>query len=112
EEVARWPTGVEFETTPSFRRITLRAILRAVFGAQGEEVAALERILPPFVDLGAYMATIGRPFQRDLGPWSPWGRFLRTRAEVDRHLDALIDHARRDDERDDVLWLLAQTEMT
>src|SRR3954471_10233190 len=29
EEVARWPTGVEFETTPSFRRITLRAILRA-----------------------------------------------------------------------------------
>ncbi len=58
------------------------------------------------------MAIIGRPFQRDLGRRSPWGRFLRMRADVDRRLDVLIDRARRDDPREDVLSMLAHTEMT
>ena len=34
-EVAGWPEGVEFETMPAMMRITLNAILRAVFGAEG-----------------------------------------------------------------------------
>ncbi len=109
-EVDGWRDG-QVETLPAFQKITLRAILRAVFGAKEDEVAALERILPPFVDLGAAMATLGRPFQKDLGPWSPWGRFLRKRAEVDRMLDALIERARTDPElaeRVDVLALLVQ----
>ena len=61
EEIARWPTRrrVRDRRRPS-ARITLRAILRAVFGAQGDEVAALERVLPPFVDLGALHGD-GRP---------------------------------------------------
>jgi cytochrome P450 len=111
EEVDRWPDGEVVETLSAFRRITLRAILRAVFGARGDEVTDLERILPPFVDLGAVMATLGRQFQKDLGPWSPWGRFLRARAAVDRRMDALIERARTDPglaEREDVLALLVQ----
>ena len=113
EEIDRWPRGTLFETTPSFKTITLRAILRAVFGAQGAELRDLERILPPLVDLGTMMATIGRPLQRDLGAWSPWGRFLRLRAETDRQLDALIAHARADErDREDVLSMLVRTEMT
>jgi cytochrome P450 len=110
DEVDTWEDG-EVETLPAFRGITLRAILRAVFGAQGEEADELERILPPFVDLGAAMATLGRPFQKDLGRWSPWGRFVRARADVDRRLDALIERARTDpalSEREDVLALLVQ----
>ena len=50
------------------------------------------------------------PFlRRDLGPWSPWARFLRLRAEVD---DLVYDEIRRRRaepdaaERDDVLSLL------
>ena len=112
EEIARWPRGVPFETVDSFRAITLRAILRAVFGARGAEVAELERVLPAFVDAGSAMATIGRPLQRDLGRFSPWGRFLRMRADVDRRLDVLIERARRDEPREDVLSMLAHTEMT
>lgn len=111
EEIDRWPRGALHRTDASFRDITLRAILRAVFGAQGDEVARLERVLPPFVDLGSKMVTIGRGLQRDLGRFSPWGRFLRLRAEVDRELDALIEHARRDDDlaaRPDVLAALVQ----
>ena len=34
-EIATWPEGREFETLPSMTSITLGAILRAVFGAEG-----------------------------------------------------------------------------
>jgi cytochrome P450 len=45
--------------------------------------------------------------QRDLGPGSPWRRFLRMRAAVDAELFALIDERRAEaGERDDVLSLL------
>ena len=45
--------------------------------------------------------------QRDLGPGSPWRRFLRMRAVVDAELFALIDERRAEaGERDDVLSLL------
>ena len=45
-EIDRWPVGVEFETAKSMQRITLRAILRAVFGATGARAEELEELLP------------------------------------------------------------------
>ena len=114
-EIDAWPEGEPFATEPAFRRITLRTILRAVFGAVGEEVTELERVLPPFMDLGSIMSTVGRPLQRDLGRLSPWGRFLRMRADVDARLDRLIERARRDpalDERNDILAMLVQATHT
>jgi cytochrome P450 len=47
------------------------------------------------------------PLQRDLGPRSSWGRFVRRRAAVDAELFALVEERRRDPaQRDDVLSLL------
>ncbi|MCW3038338.1 MAG: cytochrome [Solirubrobacterales bacterium] len=114
EEIERWPQGVEFATAPSFLTITLRAILRAVFGAAGEDLDELERLIPPFVESGSRMAIL-RGFQKDLGPLSPWGRFLRHRAAVDARLDLLIDRARIDpglDAREDILAMLVQARHT
>src|SRR3954447_12837823 len=51
-EIERWPVGVEFETAKSMQRITLRAILRAVFGATGATLHELEEILPTWTDQG------------------------------------------------------------
>ncbi len=110
EEVARWPGGVEFPTAEPFMRITLRAILQAVFGARGAEIDELERIIPPYVESGSRMAALSG-LHHDLGPHSPWGRFLARRAAVDGALDRLIANARRDEaleERSDVLALLVQ----
>jgi cytochrome P450 len=110
EEIDRWPVGTEFATNAPFMRITLRAILGAVFGAAGEDLVALERLIPPLVESGSRMATL-RGLQKDLGPLSPWGRFLAHRAAVDARLDLLIDGARRDPaltDRSDVLALLVQ----
>ena len=49
--------------------------------------------------------------RRDLGRWSPWGRFLRYRRRFDAVVDSLIADARADpafEERSDVLALLLQ----
>jgi cytochrome P450 len=110
EEIAAWPAGEAFPVLPTTMRITLRAILRAVFGAHDEIAARLERLLPVLTERGSFLSAT--PFlQRDLGRYSPWGNFLRMRAEVDGLLDQLIDEARRDPnvaDRPDVLALLVQ----
>ncbi len=63
----------EFSTLEPFMRITLNSILRAVFGAEGKDVAALAKVLPDFVTLGSRLSLIP-PLQRDLGRLSPGGR--------------------------------------
>ena len=113
-EIAAFPEGREFPVGPAMQRITLRAILRAVFGATGRELADLERLLPPWTALASRMATLPR-LQVDLGPLSPWGRMLRLRAQVDAVLDRLIAAAKADPalaERADVLALLVQATHT
>ncbi len=45
-EMAAWPEGREFATLGPMMRITLNAILRAVFGADGAELAELRTLLP------------------------------------------------------------------
>ena len=51
-EIANRPEGREFETLPPMRRITLRAILRAVFGAEGPALDKLCELIPSAVSHG------------------------------------------------------------
>ena len=109
-EFETWPEGETLRTLEPMSRVTLNAILRAVFGAQGSELEELQQLLPSFVKHGSRLV-IAPALHRDLGPWSPWGRFLRMRREFDAHVDTLIDTARADpdlEQRDDVLALLVQ----
>jgi cytochrome P450 len=110
-ELASWPTGTTFATLPSMMRITLNIILRAVFGAEGEEFALLRRLLPPFVTLGSQLTFTPIP-QIDLGRWSPWGRFWAMRRRYDAIVDRLITKATDDKhlaERDDVLAMMVES---
>jgi len=52
-------------------RITLGAILRAVFGAQGSALDELRGVLMPAIGLGARLVMLPPIVRRDLGPWSP-----------------------------------------
>jgi cytochrome P450 len=108
EEIAGWPTDRPYATADSFRRITLRAILQAVFGVRGAEGEELERLLPPLVNLGSVMAVAGRTLQHERFP--PWARFLRGRREFDERVSALAAQARQEPERDDVLAMLVQAQ--
>jgi cytochrome P450 family 138 len=91
-------------------RITLNAILRAVFGAEGAEFEALRQLMPAMVALGSKLAVLPVP-RLDLGRWSPWGRFNAGRREFDSIVDKLIAKALADPglaERDDVLAIMLQ----
>jgi cytochrome P450 len=110
DEIERFPDGERFPVAGAMQRITLRAILRAVFGATGRDFAELERLLPPWTTLASRLAPLPL-LRKDLGPWSPWGRLLSLRAQVDAILDRLIAQAQADPglaERPDVLALLVQ----
>src|ERR1700733_4360042 len=87
-EIADWPEGMAFATLPSAMRITLNAILRAVFGAEGAELDELRQILPP------------------------WGRLAEYRRRYDAVLDKLIAAERSDpnfEQRADVLAIMLRS---
>jgi cytochrome P450 len=110
-ETANWPEGEAFPTLPSTMRITLNAILRAVFGAEGTELDQLRRILPPWVTLGSRLATVPKP-NRTFGRYSPWGRLAEWRRQYDAVLDKLVEDERADpnfENRTDVLALMLRS---
>ncbi|HEY1687324.1 MAG TPA: cytochrome P450 [Solirubrobacteraceae bacterium] len=109
-EIDSWPEEVEFETAKPLQRITLRAILRAVFGAEGASLASLEELLPAWTELATKLV-LAPWLQRNLGPRSRWARFQVLRAEIDAILDGLIAAAKADpqlEQRPDVLALMVQ----
>jgi cytochrome P450 family 138 len=106
--MASWPDGEELATLPSFNRITLRVMLRAVFGAEGAELAELEALLPPLTAIGQRLV-LAKFLRRDLGPRSPGGRFKTMRGRYDRLVERLIEKHLSDaklDERVDILALM------
>ncbi|QVI28127.1 cytochrome P450 [Mycolicibacterium neoaurum] len=110
-ESVNWPIGQEFPILEPMMRITLNAILRAVFGADGAHLDELRRIIPPWVTLGSRCATLPTP-KRDYGRWHPWGRLAEYRRRYDEVVGRLIDEVAADprlDERDDVLALLLRS---
>ena len=110
-EIANWPEGTPFATLPSTMRITLNAILRAVFGAEGAELDELRTIIPPWVTLGSRLATMPKP-PRKYARYTPWARLAEWRARYDAVIDKLIDDERSDpyfEDRNDVLALLLRS---
>ncbi|MGE0217771.1 cytochrome P450 [Mycolicibacterium sp.] len=110
-EIATWPEGREFQTLEPMMRISLNTILRAVFGAAGAELEELRTLMPVAVEFGSKIALMPAAVRRDLGPWSPGGRFAQYRRRMDQLIASLIADARSDpnfEERQDVLTLLLQ----
>lgn len=110
-EMATWPDGQPIATLPSMMRITLNAILRAVFGADGAELYELRRLIPLWVTLGSLLAPLPMP-ARTYGRYTPWGRLAQWRRRYDVIIDKLIDAERNDptfEDRTDVLALLLRS---
>ncbi|MFL6120848.1 cytochrome P450 [Actinophytocola sp.] len=110
-EMATWPEGRPFPVLPSTMRITLNAILRAVFGAEGAEFERLRELLPRLVALGSGLVLLPTP-RMTLPNWTPWGRFRALRREYDVVVNRLIDKVAADpdlEERNDVLAMMLQS---
>nr|WP_307851886.1 cytochrome P450 [Williamsia sp. CHRR-6] len=108
-ELATWPHGRRLQTTPAMMRITLNAILRAVFGADGEELEILRADMPAWIEQGSRIAPIPKPPFRF--PGSPWVRFARNRRTFDELIGRLIATARADPnlaQRVDILAMMVR----
>jgi cytochrome P450 family 135 len=108
-EAERWPRGEPLALHPRLQSLTLEVILRAVFGLdQGRRLDELRDRLTQILEVGTRPSGMLPPLQRNLGPRSPWVRFMRLRDEADRLVFELIDERRAEGEteRDDVLSML------
>jgi cytochrome P450 len=104
-EVDTWPVGAPFAVLPAMQRVTMRIILRTVFGMQeGARMDRLER------DLGTLLGTVNAlmlPLQRSFGGRGPWARFERSRTAVDAQLYEEIARRRAaGGEGEDILSIL------
>jgi len=93
-EVASWPREVSFALHPPLRALTLEIVLRTIFGASGRPddrclYALRDRLLAMLAVTGS--AVFPEPLLRHGPGRRIWERFLRTRAEVDRLLYAIIE---------------------
>ena len=101
-EIDRWRPGTRISTRALAQTITMEVIIRAVFGVSDpQRIGELKRLMPALSSPSPFLLLM----QRDLGPHSPWGRFVRRRDRVDALLHEEIER-RRSDPGDDVLTLL------
>jgi len=86
--------GRPFPLLPRMREVTFEVILRVVFGLEeSARLTALRRSLRRLLGMGGTWMVVPA-LRRDLGPLSPWGRFVRLRAGVDALLRAEIRERR------------------
>jgi len=108
-ETESWPVGEPFALRPHTQRITLAVIMRAVFGVHDEDrLERFERLIDDFAHRVGVITSFPI-LRRNLGPGSPWPRFLRSREALDEFIYEEIRLRRAEpghEERDDVLSLL------
>jgi cytochrome P450 len=106
-ELATWRGRVV--ALERMRELTLQIILRVVFGARDEELAALRRAIDDtLVTVRSLPSLLAMAVVRkDLGPRSPWGRFRVAVERFDATLFELLARRReRPGEGDSVLAVL------
>ncbi|WP_375500539.1 cytochrome P450 [uncultured Nostoc sp.] len=95
------------------QEITLQVILQVVLGLnEGEKLQKLKHLLLQMLDL--FRSPLSSSllffpfFQKDLGAWSPWGKFLYDRQQIDQLIYAEISERREqnDSDRNDILSML------
>lgn len=107
------PLGQVFTARDVTQEISLQVIMQTVFGVyEGERNEQLKQQLKLMANLFQSPFTSSFLFfpslQKDLGIWSPWGKFLRDRQQLDQLLYAEIAERREklDPNRVDILFLL------
>lgn len=111
--MGEWKVGKPFNIRHSMQEITLRAILRVVFGLdEGERLQQLRYLIASMLDFISSPLLSSSFFfsflRTDFGPWSPWGRILRQIQQIDELIYAQIRERRAENNqnRQDILSLM------
>lgn len=105
--------GKAFSVRKVMQKISMRAILRAVFGLhEGLRYQQLEKVLGTMLDKLSNPFSVSFLFfpilRQDFGPLSPWGSFVRYRQQIDHLIYEEIAERRAHPQisRNDILSLL------
>ncbi|MGB7442239.1 MAG: cytochrome P450 [Coleofasciculaceae cyanobacterium] len=95
EVMGKWQVDQPFCARTSTQEISLRVILRAVFGLdKGERYEQLRQLLSSMTDTFnsplASSPLFIKFLRKDLGAWSPWGHFIRQKRQINALLTAEI----------------------
>ncbi len=116
---ADWQPRQSIRARPPMQDLTLGVILQAVFGLRsGARLQELQSLMSAMLD--SFAAPLSSAFlffptlQKDWGPWSPWGHFVRSRerirsllyAEIRDRRQALAQPNSSSANRTDILTLL------
>lgn len=111
--IADWSLWQPIAIREWMSELSLQVILQVVFGLTvGPRYLTLKRLLHRLLE--SVTSTLNSvqfflpPLQQNLGSWSPWGRFLRLRQQIDQLIYAEIRDRRSalDEHRPDILTLL------
>jgi cytochrome P450 len=96
---SQWTIGKPFSVRASMQVLSLRIILRVVFGlVEGLRYQQLEQLLTLVLDEISSPVSVSLFFfpvlQKDLGPLSPWGSFLRRQEQIDQLIYTEIQERR------------------
>jgi cytochrome P450 family 110 len=114
EKVASlWKIDQPFIGRDITQEITLKVIMQALFGfSEGEKCERLSSLIAHWLHITGSPLRLTfiflKPLQVDLGPWSPWGNFIRTRQKIYELFQAEIDDKRTHPEKrgNDILSLI------
>jgi cytochrome P450 len=114
DEVMRsWQKDIPFLIRPAMQTISMRVILRTVFGLEdGPRYQKLETLLAHMLDQMSNPFSVSLLYfpklRQDLGGWSPWGRFLQQMQQIDALIYEEIEERKTQalEDRDDILALL------
>ncbi|MCW5317900.1 cytochrome P450 [Nostoc sp. KVJ3] len=92
---SQWQLEETFAVLPSMQAISFQVILKAVFGLEdGPRYKKLNElliaILNPKIPLLRTILLVFPSLRQDLGSWSPWGKYLRLREQIDQLIYAEI----------------------
>lgn len=107
------PVNRPFSARTVMQEISLQIILQVVFGlTEGDRCLQLKDLLASLLDL--FRSPLSSSFlffpvlQKDIGAWSPWGKFMREQQQIDALIYAEIAERRKKGEGDriDILSML------
>ena len=110
---SRWQIDKPFIARDVTQEITLKVIMQTIFGFnEGEKCEQLRSLLADWLEITASPARSSFIFlkflQVDLGAWSPWGNFIRTKQKIYDLLQTEIEDKRANPEKlgNDILSLM------
>lgn len=113
EVTSKWQINQPFVARSSMQDISLQVILKTVFGLKdGERYQQIKQVLVEMLNTFNHplsaMFLFLPSLQKDLGAWSPWGKFVRSRNLLDKLIYQEINERRAQvaTQGEDILSLL------